>query len=162
MLPMCFCQRLGDNLSVEHRRAARDPVKGVKKLLHPGDPVLQQVADGAGTVREQIAGVGHLDVLAEDQHGGGRQMRAGGDRRAQALVGACSRRYELDISRGMRHAPVFRVWLATGLRVTITRATLLLAAGGRSRHQSRFGQSRSCGTSSVAPSTRSSPIGARR
>jgi hypothetical protein len=40
-------QQLGNDLGVEHRRAAGDPVQGVQELADPGDPVFEQVADRA-------------------------------------------------------------------------------------------------------------------
>lgn len=89
-------QQLCNDLRVEHRRALGDPNEDVQKLLDPGDPVLQQVPDRTGAVREQIAGVGGLHILAEHQHGGAGQLRAGRDRRAQALVGVGRRHPYID------------------------------------------------------------------
>jgi Domain of unknown function (DUF397) len=57
VLPALPGQQLGNDLGVQHGPAARDPVQGVQELLDSGDPVLQQVADRAGPVREQVAGV---------------------------------------------------------------------------------------------------------
>lgn len=69
VVPALSGEQLGDDLRIEDRPATGDPVQGVQELLDLGDPVLEQIADGAGTVREQIGRVGHLHVLAEHQHG---------------------------------------------------------------------------------------------
>jgi hypothetical protein len=59
-------------------------------------------------VREQVAGVGRLHVLAEHQHGGAGQVRAGGDRRAQALV-RVGRRHPHGDDRHVRAVPEHRL-----------------------------------------------------
>ena len=68
---------LGDHLGIERRAAASDPAQGVHELADVADAVLQQVADAAGAVREELGRVLALDVLAEHQ-----------DRRARARAGA--------------------------------------------------------------------------
>ena len=62
------------------------------------DPVLEQVADAAGAVREQLAGVQLLDVLGQHQDGQAGDLAAGVERGAQALVG--ERRRQPDVDHG--------------------------------------------------------------
>src|SRR5690606_8998070 len=60
-------QQLGDDLGVERRAAGADPAHGLQELGHVGDAVLQEVAEAGGVVGQQLAGVGLLDVLGEDE-----------------------------------------------------------------------------------------------
>ena len=79
---------LGDDLRVERRAAAGDPPQGVHELADVADAVLQQVADAAGPVGEELRRVLPLDVLAQDEdrrgraRGGGPRSPPGGPRRA--------------------------------------------------------------------------------
>ena len=77
---------LGDDLRIEGGAAARDPSQGVHELADVGHAVLQQVADAAGAVGEQLGRVLPLDVLAEDEDRRARHAPAGLDRRAQPFV----------------------------------------------------------------------------
>ena len=58
-----FGEQLRDHLGIQGGAAAGDAAQRVEELVHPPDPVLQQVADRADTVGEQLGGVGSLDVL---------------------------------------------------------------------------------------------------
>ena len=59
--------QLGDDLGIERRSAAGDPAQGVHELRDVADAVLEQVADAAGAVREELGRVLALDVLAEHE-----------------------------------------------------------------------------------------------
>ena len=61
-------QQLADHLGVHGGAAGGDPPDGVDELRDVGDPVLEQVPDAAGALREQLPRVQLLDVLADDQH----------------------------------------------------------------------------------------------
>ena len=83
---------LGDDLGVEGGPAPGDTPEGVHELADVRDPVLEQVADAAGAVRQQLRRVLPLHVLAEHEDGrpGNEPTRL--DRRAQPLV-ALGRRH---------------------------------------------------------------------
>ena len=68
----------------------------VEERVDVGHPVLEQVADAAGAVGEQLVGVGHLDVLREHQHRrpGHRLPRLDGG--PQPLVGVRRRHPDVD------------------------------------------------------------------
>ena len=87
---------LGDDLGVQRRPAARHARERVHELAHVRDPVLEQVADAARPVREQLARVLALDVLAEheDRRAGHQPPRL--DRGAQALVALGRRHPHVD------------------------------------------------------------------
>ena len=75
----------------------RDAAHGVDEVVDVHDPVLQQVADAAAAVGEQLGRVGLLDVLRDDQHAGlGRalaQRRAprAAPRRGTSAAAGCRR-----------------------------------------------------------------------
>jgi hypothetical protein len=60
-------EQLPDDLRVHHGAAPGDPFDRVQELVQRGHPVLEQVADRAVAVGEQLGGVGALDVLGQDQ-----------------------------------------------------------------------------------------------
>nr|WP_240477249.1 hypothetical protein [Jiangella muralis] len=68
-------QQAGDDLGVEDGAAGGDLPDRGEEAVDVRDAVLEQVADGALAVGEQVARVDRLDVLAEDENG---QRRAGG------------------------------------------------------------------------------------
>ena len=68
-------QRL-DDLRVEDRAAARDLVQRADQLVDVGDPFLQQVAEPAGAVLQQVVGVVLLDELREHDDADLRMARA--------------------------------------------------------------------------------------
>ena len=55
--PAAAGEELRDHLGVEGGAAGRDPVERVDELVHPADAVLEQVADAAGAVGEQLGRV---------------------------------------------------------------------------------------------------------
>ena len=59
---------LGDHLGVDHRPTGGDPLHRLDHLADVGDPVLEQVADPAGPVLQELDGVVWLDVLRHHQH----------------------------------------------------------------------------------------------
>ena len=88
--------QLGDDLRVERRPAGRDARERVHELADVGDAVLEQVADAAAPVREQLARVLALDVLAEHEDRGAGHPPARLDRRPQALVALGRRHPDVD------------------------------------------------------------------
>ena len=58
---------LGDHLRVEGRTAAGDAPQRIHELADVADAVLEQVADAAGPIGQQLRRVLPLDVLAEDE-----------------------------------------------------------------------------------------------
>ena len=80
---VALAQQLGDRLGVQRGAALGHAPHGVDEVAHLGDAVLEQVADAAAPVGEQLGGVGALDVLREhqdrqplDPRGGPRARRA--------------------------------------------------------------------------------------
>src|SRR5204863_363346 len=76
--------------------ALRDAAYGVDELLHVGDAVLEQVADAAAPVGQQLGRERALDVLREDEHRQARHLHARLERRADALVGERRRQPDVD------------------------------------------------------------------
>ena len=89
-------EQLGHDLRVEHRPAGGHPLQRVGKIIERADAILEEVADAASPVGEQIAGVGLLDVLREHEHGRAWHLAAGLDRGPQALVGVRRRHPHVD------------------------------------------------------------------
>ena len=87
--------QLGHDLGIERRATTGDAAQRIGELAHVGHAVLEQVADAAGPVGQQLAGVLRLHVLAQHQHRRARHQAARLDGRAQALV-----------TLGRRHAHV--------------------------------------------------------
>ena len=88
--------QLGDHLGVERRPAGRHARERVHELAHVRDAVLEQVADAAAAVREQLARVLALDVLAEHEDRGPRHAPSRLDRGPQALVALGRRHADVD------------------------------------------------------------------
>jgi len=84
-------QHPGDDLGIERGAAGRDTGDRVDELADVGDPVLEQVADSAGTRPEQVGGVAGPDVLGEHQDAGAGMVAADRDRGAQPFVGVIRR-----------------------------------------------------------------------
>ena len=91
-------EHAGDDLGVERRAAGRNAADGVGEGVDVRDAVLEQVADAGGVVGEQLAGVGLLDVLGEDEHADVGQLGAGSPARRE-----CPRRCG---SGGMRTSTI--------------------------------------------------------
>ena len=89
-------QQRGHHLGVEHGAAVRHPPHGVDERGDVGDPVLEQIADGALAALEQLAGVELLDVLRQHQDREARPHPARLDRRPQPLVGEGRRHPDVD------------------------------------------------------------------
>jgi len=79
-------QQPGDDLRVIAVLAPGHSPDRVDELGAVEDPVLQQVADRAGSLGEQFAGVELLHILGQDQDWQSWVGLAGSDRGAQALV----------------------------------------------------------------------------
>jgi hypothetical protein len=60
-------EQLGDDLGVEHRPTGGNPLQRVAEIGEGGDAVLEQVADAAAPVGEQVGRVRLLDVLRQHQ-----------------------------------------------------------------------------------------------
>ena len=86
----------GHHLGVEHGAPAGHPAQGVDELADVADPVLEQVADPALAVGQELAGVDPLDVLRQDEHREARPAPAYVDRGPQALVGAGRRQPDVE------------------------------------------------------------------
>ena len=84
------------DLGIEGGAAGGDAYEGIRELADVGHPVLEQIADAACSVRQELARVLRLDVLAEHQHGRSRDQPAGLDRRAQSLVALRGRHAHVD------------------------------------------------------------------
>ena len=59
--------QLGDDLGVQRGAAGGDPAHRVEEVADVRDPVLEQVADRAGGLRQQVGGVALLHVLGQHQ-----------------------------------------------------------------------------------------------
>ena len=68
----------------------------VDEVAHVGHAVLEQVADAAGAVGEQLGRVRLLDVLGQDQHREAAPAAAQLERRAHALVAERGREADVD------------------------------------------------------------------
>ena len=60
------------------------------------DPVLEQVADAAAAVGQQLLGVGLLDILRDHEHRRSRNLPPDLERGAQALVAVAGRQADVD------------------------------------------------------------------
>ena len=88
--------QLCDDLRVHHGAAGGDPADRVDELADLADPVLEQVADRAGPVGEQVPGVEPLHVLRQHQHRQAGHGAAGRDGGAEALVGEGGRQPDVE------------------------------------------------------------------
>ena len=78
----------GDDGGIDDRAALGDPPDGVGEVVEIRDPVLEQVADPAGSVAHQAQRERRLDMLGQDEDADGCPMlRADRLRGAKALVG---------------------------------------------------------------------------
>src|SRR4051794_5729103 len=89
-------EELGDRLGVHRRAALRHAPDGVDELAHVGDAVLEQVADAAAAIREQLGRERPLDVLRQDEPRQAGHPRARLQRGADALVGERRRQADVD------------------------------------------------------------------
>jgi len=85
-----------DYLQVEHRAARGDRPQRLDELIVAEHPVLEQVADAARSVGQQLAGVELLDVLGEHKDRQPRQPPPGFERGPQSLVGERRRQPDVD------------------------------------------------------------------
>src|SRR5579875_2481136 len=92
MLPEELC----DDFRVECGSAGCDPAHGLDELVDVHDPVLEQVADAAASVGEELVGVCVLDVLGDDEDRRGGSAPAYLQRGAQALVAEARRQAHVD------------------------------------------------------------------
>src|SRR5439155_22106442 len=83
-------------LGIEREAACRDRTDGSGELGDVGDPVLEQVADAFGAPIQELARVGRLDVLREDEDADARMPAADLLRGAQALVRVGRRHADVD------------------------------------------------------------------
>src|SRR5262249_18968166 len=77
---------LRDDGRIEDGASVADPLDGVGELGQVGDSVLQQVADPAGVISQQLERVARADVLGQHEHAELRVACAQLPRRPQALV----------------------------------------------------------------------------
>ena len=85
-----------DDDRVESRSAVGDPPDGGNELVDVSDPVLEQVSDTLGRVREQLQREAELDVLREHEHADRRVRRADLERRTHPLVSVGRRQPDVD------------------------------------------------------------------
>jgi hypothetical protein len=94
--------QLRHHLRINHRSTGGNAAHGVDHLVHVGDAVLEQVADAAGAVLQQLHGVMWLDVLGEHQHANlgvfGTDMLGG----VEAFAGVGWGHADVDDNRGRR------------------------------------------------------------
>jgi hypothetical protein len=83
--------QLAHHLGIEHGAARGHGADGRGERLVVEHAVLQQVADGAGLVGQQLAGVQLLDVLGQHEHRQAGHLAAGLQRGAQPVVGVRGR-----------------------------------------------------------------------
>ena len=78
LIPGSPAQQLGDDLGVEDSPSRRDVVDGLEELGHVGDPVFQQITEGAAASGDELARVPFLHILREHQDGkiGARRAKA--------------------------------------------------------------------------------------
>ena len=95
---MSRAKSCGDHLGVQGGAAGGDAAQCVDELLHAGDAVLEQVADAAGAVGEQLAGVLPFHVLGQHQDRQPRPTAARLDGGAQAFV--AERRWQAHVDDG--------------------------------------------------------------
>ena len=84
--PERLARSLSDDLGVHDGAAAGNRAQRVGELLVGEDPVLEQVADSARLVGEQLPGIQPLDMRREDQDGQPRHLAPDLQCRAQALI----------------------------------------------------------------------------
>lgn len=79
-------EQLGDHLGVHRGAAGRDAPQRLDEVGGVEHAVLEQVADSARAVGEQLAGVDLLDVLRQHEHREPGPAAAGLDRGTHALI----------------------------------------------------------------------------
>ena len=88
--------QLAHDERVEHGAARGHGRERAEEVVEVADPVLEQVADAAVAGREQVVGVGDLDVLREHHQPGLRPGTSYVDRGTQPLVGVAGRHPDVD------------------------------------------------------------------
>ena len=125
------------HFGIEHGTAGRDAPQRARDLAEVGDPVLEQIADTARVVADQLERVARLDVLAEHEYADLRVRPADRHGRSEPIVGMRGRHPDV----GHDHVGLMRADLAdevvgvTGLRddleaVRLEHARLPLAQQG--------------------------------
>ena len=89
-------EQLRDHLGVECGAAVGDAANGLEEVGDVHDPVLEQIADAASAVGEQLLRVRLLDVLRDHQHGRARHAATRLERSAQSLVVEVRRQSDVD------------------------------------------------------------------
>ena len=79
-------EQLGDDVGVERGATGGDASHRLEEVGYVHHPVLEQVADAAPAVGQQLRGVGRLDVLGDHEYGSAGDLAAHLERGAQALV----------------------------------------------------------------------------
>ena len=88
--------QLGHDLGVHHRAAPGHGADRVDELVIAEHPVLEQVADPARLVSEQLTSVELLDALGEHDHWEARYRPPRRQRRLQPTVGERRRQPDVD------------------------------------------------------------------
>ncbi len=68
VVPAASAEELGDDGGVERGAPLRDAPHGRRELVDVRHPILQQVSETLGRLREEVHRVGGLHVLREDEH----------------------------------------------------------------------------------------------
>jgi hypothetical protein len=89
-------EQLRDDLGVEGGAAPGDAAHRVDEVVDVDDPVLEQIADAAAALGEQLGRVRVLDVLRDDEDRHLRNALAQLERGAQSLVAECRREPDVD------------------------------------------------------------------
>ena len=85
-----------DDLGVERRPALRDRAHGLDEVAEVGDAVLEQVADAARVVADELGHEALDQVLGEHEHADVRLPAPDLDRRPQPVVGEVRRHPDVD------------------------------------------------------------------
>ena len=96
ILPAATAEQQRDHLGIQRRAAERHSSHGVGEGVHIADAIFEQVARALGRLRQQVEGVGLLDVLREHEHGGAGVLDANATRCPQPLVGVRRRHSHVD------------------------------------------------------------------
>ena len=94
--PAGGAEELRHHFGIQGRTSNGDPLERLDEVADVGHPVLEQVPDTGGVVRQQVGGVPGLDVLREQQDAESLVALAQVEREAQALVGEGGRHADVD------------------------------------------------------------------
>ena len=94
--PAAAAEHPRDDLRVQRRSSLRDLAHGGDEVVEVGDAVLEQVADAARVLADELGRVALDEVLGEHEHADLGVVAADLERRAQAVVGEVGRHPHVD------------------------------------------------------------------